>query len=114
MSGETIARVYDRSDGEHVANLTNERLVHEFDESPLWRVERTTPEPDTVATDGGVAEAQPLEDAVQAVLDRVTKRPGSGEKVFLAVEHEDGEIERVSHEFLFPGQYAIVREEMYE
>lgn len=37
--GETIARVYDRSDGEHVANLTNERLVHEFNESPLWDVE---------------------------------------------------------------------------
>jgi len=36
---KAIARVYDRSDGEHVANLTNERLVHEFNESPLWEVE---------------------------------------------------------------------------
>lgn len=34
-----IARVYDRSDGEHVANLLNPSLVHEFRESPLWDVE---------------------------------------------------------------------------
>jgi len=55
MSEDAIARVYDRSDGEHVANLTNERLVHEFAESPMYDVEllegRT--EEKRLATDGG-------------------------------------------------------------
>ena len=39
--GETdtdeIARVYEN--GEHVADLVSERLVHEFDESPTYEVE---------------------------------------------------------------------------
>jgi len=52
---ETLARVYDRSDGEHVANLTNERLVHEFAESPLWDVELLEEESEEkeLVTDGG-------------------------------------------------------------
>lgn len=48
-SEDAIARVYDRSDGEHVANLVNERLVHEFNESPLWDVELVEEETEAVA-----------------------------------------------------------------
>lgn len=38
QSGDAIARVYEN--GEHVADIVSERLLHEFDESPTYEVER--------------------------------------------------------------------------
>lgn len=37
MSADAIARVYEN--GEHVADIFSERLLHEFDESPTYDVE---------------------------------------------------------------------------
>jgi len=51
-----------------------------------------------------------LEDSVQAVLERYEKHAGDKEKIFLAIEREDGTVERIGNEVRFPGQYAFVRE----
>ncbi len=37
QSEDAIARVYEN--GEHVVDIISERLLHEFDESPMYEVE---------------------------------------------------------------------------